>query len=332
MVQRGRPRLDDVAAAAGVSRMTVSRVLGHPETVAPATRARVHEAIASLGYVPDLAARDLAVGTSGIVGVMVPNLDNQFFARTARGVAKGLDPHGMQILIGDSNFSPERERKVARALLSRRPAAIVLMGTDHSDDMRSMLAGSGVRIIETWDLTSDPIDICIGFSSEKAGEAVGAHLAATGRRNIVALGLDLPRNTARLRGAVRAARAAGASCDTILTTERPHGMFHCGRMLFREAMARRPRPDGLFFVSDTYALGAMLEAQRMGIRIPDDVAIAGFNNHDLSSQWDPGLTSVIVPDSAMGEAAAARILGGHDDAPAVVDLGFELVVRASTRG
>jgi LacI family gluconate utilization system Gnt-I transcriptional repressor len=327
-----RPKLDDVADAAGVSRMTVSRALRQPDQVAPETRARVEAAVKRLGYVPDLAAREMAAGRSGVVGAVLPALDNPFFARTARGLAAGLQPHGMQMLIADSAFSSEGEEQAVAALLARRPAGIVLIGVEHTPVTRRLIADSGVRVVETWDLAPAPIDLCVGFSNRAAVEAVARHFVALGRRRLLGVGTELPRNLARLAGFRAAADGAGVACDLVVVPQPSEGLFQRGRQLFREALERRHRPDALFFISDTYALGALMEAERLGVRVPDDIAIAGFNNHDLAAQWEPGLTTVAVPDRAMGTLAAERLASGAARAPESVDLGFSLIVRRSTAG
>jgi LacI family gluconate utilization system Gnt-I transcriptional repressor len=161
---------------------------------------------------------------------------------------------------------------------------------------------------------------------------VAEHFIALGRKRLFGCGTDLPRNLARLAGFRAAADIAGVACDSVVVAQPSEGLFQRGRQLFREALERQERPDALFFISDTYALGALMEAQRMGIRVPDDVAIAGFNNHDLAAQWEPGLTTVAVPDRAMGELAAARLAAGPARAPETIDLGFTLIVRRSTSG
>jgi LacI family gluconate utilization system Gnt-I transcriptional repressor len=326
----GRVTLDDVAARAEVSRMTVSRVLSRPGDVAPATRTRVEAAITALGYQPDLGAREMAAGSSSIVAVVLPALDNPFFARTARGLAARLHQAGGHMLLSEGGYTPEAEEAAVRLLLSRRPRAIVLMGVDHTDQTRAMLRASGVRTIETWDLTPDPIDVCIGFSSYQAGFAVGEHFATTGRRRIIGCGTNLPRNRARLKGLEAAAAQHQIACETLVGDQPAAGLIQHGREMFTRALAKTPRADALFFISDTYALGALLEAARQGVRVPDDVAIVGFNDHDLASQWDPGLSTVTVPDTSMGAHAAARVLDPDAVAAPVVDLGFTLTLRGSS--
>src|ERR687886_79689 len=159
------PRIEDVAAMAGTSPITVSRTLRYPDKVAPQTRSRVLAAIETLGYVPNLAASSLASHRSGIVAVLVPTIANSIFAETIQGVSDAVAAAGLQILLGDYGYSPERERRLLQALVGRRPEAVVVVGVVRSGGLRRLLKSLAVPVIETWDLTRDPVDTVIGFSN-----------------------------------------------------------------------------------------------------------------------------------------------------------------------
>lgn len=326
--------LREVAARAGVSHMTVSRVVRRPETVAEPTRRRVLEAIETFGYVPNLAARDLARGASSFVCMVVSSIQNVFFAATVEGLVAGLDDLGLQVMLGNAEFSAEREARLVRGFVARRPAAVVLMGTEHAPETLRTLKQSRVPVIETWDLTDTPIGACVGFDNVEVGHAAARHLHAVGARRLVVVGSDTPRNRKRIAGFLAEARrlpvAAARHADL------PGGnAVQTGRQAMRELMAAPPgeRPDGVFYVSDTPALGGLLEAREAGLRVPEDVAIMGFGDHPMAAELTPGLTSIAGPLDAMGREAAAliaRALQGEDIGGTVRDLGFALVPRAST--
>jgi LacI family gluconate utilization system Gnt-I transcriptional repressor len=326
--------LREVAARAGVSHMTVSRVVRRPETVAEPTRRRVLAAIEALGYVPNLAARDLARGASSFVCMVVSSIRNVFFAATVEGLVAGLDDLGLQVMLGNAEFSAEREARLVRGFVARRPAAVVLMGTEHAPETLRTLTQSRVPVIETWDLTDAPIGACVGFDNEAVGRCAARHLHATGGRRLVVVGSDTPRNRKRIAGflaeAGRLSVAFARHCDL------PGGnAVQSGREAMRRLMAapEQERPDSVFYVSDTPALGGLLEARDLGLRVPEQVAVMGFGDHPMAAELSPSLTTIAGPLAAMGREAAAliaRALEGEDIGGTVRDLGFTLLPRAST--
>jgi LacI family gluconate utilization system Gnt-I transcriptional repressor len=314
--------------------MTVSRVIRRPESVAEATRQRVLEAIETLGYVPNLAARDLAQGASSFVGMVVSSIQNVFFAATVEGLVAGLDELGLQVMLGNAEFSDEREARLVRGFVARRPAAVVLMGTHHLPETVRTLKHSRVPVIETWDLTDSPIGACVGFDNEEVGRCAAQHLHAVGGRRLVVVGGDTPRNRKRIAGFMSEAVRLGVTWAR--EVDLPGGnAVQTGRQALRQLMSARPedRPDSVFYVSDTPALGGLLEARDLGLRVPDDLAIMGFGDHPMASELTPALTTIAGPLAAMGREAAgliARALSGEEISGTRCDLGFRLVARAST--
>ncbi len=173
-----RPRIEDVAARAGTSAITVSRTLRQPEKVAEATRARVRLAIEQMGYIPDLVARGLASRRTGFVAVLVPTIANPVFAATVQGVADALPAEGLQLLLGDYVYSGAREHDLLRALAGRRPEGVIAVGLVADPAARGLLRALGVPVVETWDLTAAPIDLVDGFSNAAAGAAMARRRGA----------------------------------------------------------------------------------------------------------------------------------------------------------
>jgi len=326
--------LREVAARAGVSHMTVSRVIRRPESVAEATRQRVLEAIETLGYVPNLAARDLAQGASSFVGMVVSSIQNVFFAATVEGLVAGLDELGLQVMLGNAEFSDEREARLVRGFVARRPAAVVLMGTHHLPETVRTLKRSRVPVIETWDLTDSPIGACVGFDNVEVGRCAARHLHTVGGRRLAVVGSDTPRNRKRIAGFI--SEAGRLDVAWARHVDLPGGnAVQTGRQALRGLMAAPPkdRPDSVFYVSDTPALGGLLEALDLGLRVPDDLAIMGFGDHPMAAELTPSLTTIAGPLGAMGREAAgliARALSGEEISGMQRDLGFSLVARSST--
>ena len=166
--------MSDVARLAGVSKMTVSRVLaGH--SVAADTRARVCQAIDQLGYVADAAAGALSSGRSEFVAVLVPSLSSSNFSDTVRGLTDALEPHGLQLLLGDTDYDLEREERLVRSMLRHQPRCVALTGAQHTDATRKVLERSAIPVVEMWDLPTHPIDTAVGFSNVRAARAMVRH-------------------------------------------------------------------------------------------------------------------------------------------------------------
>src|ERR1700759_3370949 len=189
------PTLSAVAELAGVSAITVSRVVRLPDMVAPQTRARVEAAMRELGYVPNQLAGALAGARTKSVGVLVPTIANSIFADTVQGLSDELEPLGYAVILAQSRYDAAREDHMLSALLSRRPEAIIMVGSPATEDGARLLRRAGIPVAETWDLPATPIDAVAGFNNYEAGVAVAQHLVKQGRNSPVLTGGDEPRAT-----------------------------------------------------------------------------------------------------------------------------------------
>src|SRR6202045_395366 len=214
------PTLSAVADLAGVSAITVSRVVRLPEMVAPQTRAKVEAAMRQLGYVPNLVAGALASARTSSVGVLVPTIANSIFADTVQGLSDELEPLGYAVILAQSRYDSAREDHMLSALLSRRPEAIIMVGSPATDDGARLLRRAGIPVAETWDLPADPIDAVAGFDNYAAGVAVARHLVAQGRQHLAFIGGDETRAPPRWNGFKDTALAAGAKAPRRLILER----------------------------------------------------------------------------------------------------------------
>src|ERR1700742_1657154 len=204
------PTLSAVADLAGGSAITVSRVLRLPEKVAPETRVRVEAAMRELGYVPNQLAGALAGARTKSVGVLVPTIANSIFADTVQGLSDELEPLGYAVILAQSRYDPVREDRMLSALLSRRPEAIIMVGSPATEEGARLLRRAGIPLVETWELPSAPIDAVAGFDNYAAGETVARHLAAQGRQHLAFIGGDDPRATRRWNGFAETLRKSGA--------------------------------------------------------------------------------------------------------------------------
>ena len=327
-----RVTMRDVGKAVGMSTMTVSRALrGHP-AVSKETRARVEEAARRLGYVYDSTALAFRTQKSGFVAVLLPSIDNANFADTFQALTDGLEGLGLQVLLGSTHYSLEREEGLVRQMLMRNPEALVLTGGAHTDGTRALVNAAAVPVIEMWDLPQNPLGHVVGFSNTVAMAQIVLHLATRGRRHLAFLGATGDtdaRGAVRRDGVLTGAQDLGLPpVDVIDIGSAPVSMRH-GQDAVAALGPKMKSYDGLICVSDPVAFGALSAARRQGISVPGDIAITGFGNFEVAQVSDPRITTVDVRPDQIGRAAVRLLFDlfqGHTDAPARVDVGTELVL------
>ena len=319
------PTLSAVAKLAGVSSITVSRVVRLPGQVAPATRARVERAMRELGYIPNLVAGALASARTNSVGVLVPTIANSIFADTVQGLSDTLEPAGFSVILAQSRYDAEREDRMLAALLSRRPEALIMVGSPATEDGARLLRSARIPVVETWDLPATPIDAVAGFDNFEAGVAVAKHLIVQGRKRLAYIGSNDPRGTRRWFGFRQEALAHGLAEPRRLILDRnaPGSVA---------ANVELPDVDAVFAANDAYAIGFMAGlrkagALRRGPASEQPVAVIGLGNLEMGQLISPSLSTISVHGHNIGRTAAMLTLerGGERH----IDLGFELVLRDS---
>jgi len=330
----GRTTLEEVAAHAGVSTMTASRALSQPQLVSEATRTKVEQAVAELGYVPNRAARALASSQSHVIVALVPSLSNVVFTAVLDGIHDAIEHGQYQLLIGNTRYSDAEEEKLLRTYLQSNPDGILLSGLTHSPQVERMLAGSRMPVVSMMDLADGPGELSVGFSQHDAGQAITQHLIERGYRRIVFVGAQLDERTLRRADGYRQAMAAAGLADPRLELMVPDpSTIALGADLMRRARETVPDCDAVFFCNDDLAHGAIYYCQRHAIRVPQDVAIAGFNDLPASAWMVPALTTIDTPRYRVGFEAASLLLdviGGREPRERRIDLGFTLRAREST--
>ncbi|MDB5744993.1 MAG: transcriptional regulator, LacI family [Polaromonas sp.] len=330
----GRITLSDVAKAAGVSPITVSRALRGERAVDPALVKRVREAAHRLGYVPDPAARALASQRSAHVAVLIPMLSNTLFVDLLEAVQRSLRPAGYQTLVGVTHYDPREEELLLRELLLQRPAGLMVTGLERSLGARALIAESGVPCVHLMEVASTPGAFSVGFSQSDAGAGLTRHLLGRGRKRIAFAAAQLDARTMqRLEGWRRELDAAGLYDAGLQWLSPEPSSIALGAQMFESIIEKQADVDAIFFCNDDLAQGALLAALRLGVAVPQQVAVAGFNDLTGSDQMLPALTTVRTPRAEIGMAAAQMLLTlmrGQSVTSPCVDLGYELVVRAST--
>ncbi|MEL7183374.1 MAG: LacI family DNA-binding transcriptional regulator [Pseudomonadota bacterium] len=332
-----RVTMRDVARALGVSPMTVSRALRADRTVSEETRARVRRKADELGYVYDTTAQAFRTQRSGFVAVTLPSINNANFAETFASLSRAMEGQGRQVLLGSTNYSAAREEDLVRQLLARNPEALVLTGGHHTAEARALLRGRGLPVVEMWTLPERPLGHAVGFSNAEAMGRVVRHVVQTGRRRLAYLGTS---GDTDVRGAERKAGVlrAAAELDLPHVVQLDAGPAPVSMAQGDAAVAGLGRAvaqfDALLCVSDPVAFGALSACQRLGLSVPDDLAITGFGAFDVAAVSCPRLTTVTVHAHKIGQQVAEilhDILDGHGGhGLRQVDVGTALVVGETT--
>jgi LacI family transcriptional regulator len=324
------PNIVDVARAAGVSPMTVSRALNRPGMVSPETRAKVLAAVEQLGYVPNAVARSLVQGRTQMVALVLSDIQNPFFTAVSRGVEDAAHQYGYTLVVGNTDEQPEKERRYLDVFSSRRVDGVILStsGADHIRLLRER--GIPVVLIDR-EIPGVEADVVVNDVYDGGRQLIG-HLVERGYREIAFVGGPAGNSTLeqRLAGCRDAAREAGLSLSVRL------GRFDraSGEEITASLCEAGALPEAIVAANNLVAVGVLVELRRRGLRVPDDVGLACFGEIELASLIDPFLTVVKEPEYQAGRLAMEmlhdRILG-FDGAPRKQVLPVELMARRSTQ-
>lgn len=303
--------------------MTVSRVLRNRGDVSAATRERVLEAARTLGYVPNKIAGALASQRVNLVGVIIPSLSNMVFPEVMTGISTVLDNTGLQPVVGVTNYSTEREETVLYEMLSWRPSGIILAGLEHTPAAKAMMAQAGIPIVEIMDIDGSPMDSAVGISHRRAGRQMAEAIVASGYTKIAFLGTQMAgdfRARKRLEGFEEALRRAGLA---LVDREFYSGgsALLKGREMTAAILSRNPDVDFLYFSNDMIGAGGLLYCNDMGINVPGNLGLAGFNGLELLDGLPRRLATMDACRLEVGRRSAQIIAGRNADP----DLGSEVV-------
>ncbi len=325
--------MEDVARAAGVSPATVSRCINRPEMVREDRRLRIRAAIAELGYVPHGAARALASKRSMTVGALFPRLNSLLFGSFIAPLQRRLHAEGYTLVVSSSDYDPATEQQQISSLVSNGIDGLVLIGTNHDPEVFKLLERKAIPFVLTWSWDRNLPQPQIGFDNASAAAAVANYLLDVGHRRIgmisgPAAGND--RAGARIRGVREALAARGCELPARNLVESPFDI-KAGGKAFARLMGQPDPPTAVLCGSDIFAIGALFEARRLGLSVPEDVSVTGFDDTDLASCVVPALTSLRTPRAEMAELAARYLLGRlAGRATGSQQLETELIVRESS--
>lgn len=311
MARKTKANLEDIARGAGVSKMTVSRVLRGGTGFSDDTRTRVMAEAERLNYLPDrLAAAFGPGGSSTLVGVCVPRFTSSLFGLVIEALNANFARLGYQTMIGSHDQNPSDEEQWLRSLASWRPAGVLLVGTRHTMRTLELLRDMAVPVIEIWDLTTAPLDMAVGFSHHDSGYDMGRFMVSKGRRRIGYVGAMAGSDTmgrSRQAGFAMALQDAGMNfAATEVIHDRPG--FYAGYVGTETILARARDLDALYFHDDEMAIGGMAYLTAKGINVPGDIGVAGWGAMEAASILPRRLTTTEIPAARLGKMAAEAMV------------------------
>ncbi|NBI43854.1 gluconate operon transcriptional repressor GntR [[Haemophilus] felis] len=326
MNKHKRPTLQDIATHLGITKMTVSRYLRNPDSVAKETQQRIAQAIELFGYIPNKAPNILSNAKSRAIGVLVPSLTNQVFADVIKGIEQITDPAGYQTMLAHYGYSLQKEEQRIESLLSYHIDGLILSENHHSERTLKMLQVANIPVIEMMDSSQLGTQQAVGFDNISAAQAMVETMITRGKQHIVYFCARMDKRTKlKMQGYEQAMQKHGFTSHSLVTEE--PSSFTLGSQQLRQALDQFPELDGIFCTNDDLAIGALFECQRLGIKVPEQIAIAGFHGHDVGQSLTPQLATVITPRLQIGRVAAQELLqriSGVPQQSSIIDLGYQI--------
>ena len=307
---KGVPTLKDVARLAEVSTATVSRCLNSPDRVVKSTRERVLAAVDQLGYAPNFGARALAAKRTNTIGAIIPTMENAIFARGIQAFQEELGLHGMTLLVASSSYSEEVEREQVRTLCARGADALLLIGHHRDAGIYDFLDDRSIPVLVAWAYQPSRGRSSIGFDNRAAMREMAETVISEGHRRLAVISAPTAANdraSERVEGIREAMAAHGLDPAGLHLVETPYSVEN-GDRAFGEVMAGSAPPTAVLCGNDVLAVGALRAARRMGLSVPGDVSITGFDDIELAQLVEPPLTTVHVPHRDMGRKAARMLV------------------------
>jgi len=309
-VQRSTPTLHDVAREAGVSTATVSRCLNDPDRVIESTRLKVMAAVERLGYSPNFGARVMAARRTRTIGAIIPTMENAIFAQGLQAFQETLRDQGYTLLVASSSYQPQIEDEQIRSLVARGAEGLLLIGYERDPAVYRFLQTQEVPALITWAYRDTSNPPSVGFDNRAAMRALAEEVLRLGHRRIgVIAGTTRANDRAqeRVAGIRDAANAAGLPPQDLHIIETDYGIASGARAM-ATLLAHDPTPSVVMCGNDVLAVGAMKQAKAMGLRVPEDLSITGFDDIELATIVSPELTTVHVPHREMGQRAAEALI------------------------
>ena len=331
----GSITIDHVAAAAKVSTATVSRALNRPETVSTLLKEKIQGVIKKLGYIPNAGARSLMLKRSGTIGVIVPTLDNAIFAQGLSEFQRQLNQSSYQLLVASSNYDPAIEATQITNLLARGVEGIALFGTSQQKDALKLLKTRGIPYIHLGSLSAPLNGYASGFDNREAVKLGVKHLLNQGHRHFgILTGITKNNDRAkdRVNGALELLIEKKILLNSDVIVECPYELQEA-KLGLKKLLLNNPKITAIICGNDVLAMGAMLEAQKQGINVPNALSIIGFDDLEICRHLLPSLTTIHIDAIGMWAQAANHLvsqINGVSNLPRMIKASVNLVIRESS--
>ncbi len=295
---------------AGVSTATVSRCLNEQQKVSAKTRERVMKTVEELGYTPNFNARAMAARRTHTIGAIIPTMENAIFARGLQAFQETLHTSGYNLLVSSSAYQPELEAEQVRALVARGADGLLLIGYERGQEVYDYLARRGIPAVLAWTSSPDASHASVGFDNCAAMRMLADRVLSMGHTRIAVISGIIKGNDraeGRLKGIRESLAAHGHDPDNLPIIETAYEIEN-GAIAFEKLIKAEPKPTVVMCGNDVLAAGAILRAKQLGLSVPDDVSITGFDDIELANIVHPALTTVHVPHREMGRIAAQELI------------------------
>lgn len=327
-----RVRIEAVAEAAGVSIMSVSRAMRGVEGISAKKREEILLIARRMGYFPNRVAISLAASSSNLIGVSVPTLFGTVFSEIYDSMRATFDRARFATMIDISDYSQKHEEDWVERMIAWRPAGLILTGVNHSARTRERLSSANIPVLEIWDYTEYPIDLCVGIDHFKSGVLMGEHLVKLGYKRPAYIGVEIGKDTRadrRLDGLTKIFMEHGIDF-TAFDRQSTTATFDTGSLgTARLLNGQDKAPDVLCYLNDNMAFGGLMYCESLGLNVPEDIGIVGYNGLNINTVLPKRITTTITSRTKMGEVGAkllvAKILGAKTkqaiEIPVKVDKG-----------
>jgi LacI family transcriptional regulator len=329
--------INQVAKIAGVSTATVSRALNKPDTVSEAVKKKIERIIKRIGYIPNAGARSLMLKRTGSIGVIVPTLDNAIFAQGLEEFQRQLSQSGYQMLVASTNYDPEIENQQMRNLLLQGVEGIAMFGSSQKLELIRLLRTRKLPYIHIGTLDTPLNGYAAGFDNKKAIQLGVEYLVQVGHRNFGMIAGKTENNDRardRVDGVVELLKRNRIFLKKESIIEVPY-QIQDARIALKKLLQINPKISAVVCGNDVLAIGALLEAQSQGIKIPYQCSILGFDNLELSRHIQPSLSTIHIDAIGMWSKAAHHLMSqihGINRLPRKILADVSLVIRDSTGG
>lgn len=332
-IKRSLPTLEDVAKTAGVSTATVSRCLNEPKKVSENTRTRVMEAVDALRYTPNFGARAIAANRTGIIGAVIPTMENAIFARGIEAFQSTLATSNTTMIVASYGYDPKLEAKLIRTLIGRGADGVLLIGTEREPEVYAYLDERNIPYVIAWAASSEPTRSFVGFDNRRASMELVSEALKLGHTRCAYVAAKMNTNDRardRMLGAQDALRDANLDPGTMQVVETEYSIDHA-RAAFAEIARSGRLPTLIICGNDVLGVGIVKAAQDSGLNVPADISVLGFDDIELATVVSPELTTVHVPHGTMGQKAAEALLSllKNPDATIRTTLNTNIVSRQS---